>query len=141
MFLIVDANCASQALCANPTHDFQPIISAISDGRRKVVVGGSKQKEEYKRLVNVWRFLRVLDQSGRAHLIEDSRVDIEQEFLEANVPMKSDDPHVLALARVSGARLLCSKDKELHADFRNKAIIDQPRGKIYQNASHASLLR
>lgn len=141
MLLIVDANCASQALCHNPTHDFQPIILAIRDGRRKVVVGGSKQKEEYKRLANVWRFLRVLDQAGLAQLVEDNRVDVEQAFLEANVPMKSDDPHVLALARVSGARLLCSKDQDLHADFRNKTIIDKPRGKIYQNVGHAVLLR
>jgi len=141
MLLIVDANCANETLCSNPSPDFKPVMSAIVHGKRKIVVGGSKQKAEYQRLIGVWRFLRSLDQAGRALMINDGKVDFEQAYLEKNIPMASDDPHVLALARVSGARLLCSYDQALHADFCNKAIIDRPRGKVYQNAGHARLLR
>jgi hypothetical protein len=55
--------------------------------------------------------------------------------------LKSDDPHIIALAKVSGARLLCSKDQNLHTDFGNRVFIDKPRGNIYQNQSHAKLLK
>ena len=44
---------------------------------------------------------------------------------------KSDDHHVIALAQLSGARLLYSNDSALHDDFGNKSLIDQPRGRIY----------
>ena len=43
----------------------------------------------------------------------------------------SDDEHVIALAQVSGARLLFSNDAELHKDFKSKELIVQPRGKVY----------
>ena len=61
---------------------------------------------------------------------------------------RSNDTHVIALAQISGARLLYSNDKDLHVDFKNKRLIDEPRGKIYSTNedknftySHARLLR
>ena len=44
--------------------------------------------------------------------------------------MESDDPHVLGLALVSGARLLYTNDLNLQKDFKNPALI-RPRGKVY----------
>ena len=43
----------------------------------------------------------------------------------------SNDTHVIALAQITGARLLYSNDKDLHEDFKNKRLIDEPRGKVY----------
>jgi len=54
---------------------------------------------------------------------------------------ESDDPHVIALAQISGARILCSRDKNLHKDFTNSELVNDPRGRIYQNSSHAQLFR
>ena len=64
-------------------------------------------------------------------------VDKEQVLkAETKLPkLQSDDPHIIALAKVANVRLLVSDDKNLHKDF--KAII---RGSIYQNSSHAGLL-
>ena len=43
--------------------------------------------------------------------------------------MKSNDPHMLALARVSEARLLVSKDQKLRLDFRGDLLPDlTPQG-------------
>lgn len=58
----------------------------------------------------------------------------------ADQPPKSDDPHILALALVSGVRLLCSRDTALHADFKNPRIL-RPAGSVYQNRRHRHLLR
>ncbi|MYH42126.1 MAG: hypothetical protein F4017_01170 [Acidimicrobiaceae bacterium] len=44
---------------------------------------------------------------------------------------RSDDHHVIALAQISGARLLFSNDKDLHKDFKNRQLIDQPTGTVY----------
>jgi len=54
---------------------------------------------------------------------------------------RSDDIHILALARAGGARLLYTEDKDLKKDFKNKAIIDDPRGKIYSGAKNKRLLK
>ena len=60
----------------------------------------------------------------------------------------SDDEHVIALARVSGARLLFTNDGDLQADFKNPGIINGPRGVIYTTMlkqevtrTHRDLLR
>ncbi len=64
-------------------------------------------------------------------VVNDEEVDTETKALKANGLCKSNDPHVLALAQVSGARLLYSNDKDLQQDFKNKALINSPRGKVY----------
>ena len=43
----------------------------------------------------------------------------------------SNDPDILALVQISGARLLFSNDEKLQKDFRNKRLIDNPRGTVY----------
>lgn len=140
MSLIIDANCAGDALSGRPSADFVPIVDALLKGVAKLVVGG-KLKQEYQRHGPTWRYLRILDQAGRARFVDDSAVDAEEERLVGAFQLRSDDPHVLALARVSGARLLCSRDQNLHADFDNPEIISDPRGYIYQAAAHRKLIK
>ena len=60
---------------------------------------------------------------------EEKVKDRAQEF-ETKKAMESDDPHVLGLALVSGARLLYTNDQKLQQDFKNSALI-RPRGKVY----------
>ena len=43
----------------------------------------------------------------------------------------SNDFHIIALAQLAGARMLYSRDRELHQDFRNSKLVDRPRGKVY----------
>lgn len=42
----------------------------------------------------------------------------------------SNDPDILALAQISGARLLFSNDEKLQKDFRNKRVIDLPEARF-----------
>ena len=141
MCLIIDANCAAETLCANPNEEFAPIIEAIMRKKAVIVIGGSKQRAEYQKLASVWRFIVALDRAGRALTVSTATVDKRQQELEASGLLLSDDPHIVALAQVSGARLLCSKDQNLHKDFLSKELIDKPRGKVYQNKSHTPLIR
>ena len=71
--------------------------------------------------------------NGRVRDIEDRVVDAETANLEAQRICISNDTHILALARVSGARLLFSNDSDLRDDFKDNRIISRPPGLIYHS--------
>lgn len=73
------------------------------------------------------------------HIYGTNVVATETTKLKQSGLCKSDDAHILALARISRARILYSYDRALHRDFKNRALI-HPKGQIYQTAAHVSLL-
>ena len=86
--------------------------------------------------------------AGRVRQETAGTVDKREEELSRDGECLSNDIHVIALAQISGARLLYSNDKVLHTDFRNKRLVDSPRGKLYSTNEqknftevHARLLR
>lgn len=140
MCLIVDANLASHVF-GEPTHnDFQPVMvwltSPREDGR---LVFGGHLAIELNKVNAARRFVKALQQAGRARFIPTVALKAETDNLPALCV--SNDYHVIALARVSGARILCSRDKALHQDFSNTKLVSHPRGHVYQNAKHKHLLR
>lgn len=139
MCLIVDNNVIRDVIASQRSPAFAPIKQAIYAGQAVLVYGG-KLKIEYVKNRNVAEELMALDRRGLARQISDGLVDKETTAVKALSICISDDPHVIALARVSGARLLCSLDQNLHSDFGNKKLIDNPRGSVYQNVSHAPLI-
>ena len=78
--------------------------------------------------------------AGKARLVPASRFAEDEAKLKASGKLRSNDSHVLALARVSGARLLYTKDSDLITDFKDHRLISNPRGKIYSGAANADLL-
>lgn len=87
------------------------------------------------------RYLLALNRAGRARLIAPDAVAQEEAKVRELGDLESNDPHVLALARASGARTLCSHDQPLHRDFKNARLISAPRGAVYQQARHQRLLK
>jgi predicted nucleic acid-binding protein len=137
MSLIVDNNVAVEFFCGS-TPDLQPLKQAVLDAICCLYYGGQLQRE-YFRSEKVRRMVKQFDQAGRAKKVSDTAVDKKTD--EVKPKCVSDDPHVIALALVSGARLLCSRDQDLHTDFKNPELINSPRGHVYQNASHEHLIR
>ena len=79
-------------------------------------------------------------QSGSAKRIPcDKLKEKEIEYRESTL-LKSDDPHILALAKAAGARLLYTNDRDLMKDFKNRLILNKPKGKVYSRKSNADLL-
>ena len=71
--------------------------------------------------------------SGKAKIVPGHKVDeVEQQLIQGD-RFKSDDPHVLALALVAGARLLYTHDDDLKDDFKDPGLIRAPRGKVGYN--------
>jgi hypothetical protein len=138
--VIVDANLASQALRELPEPEFVPLLNWLQTGGGILVVGG-RLTEELDRLEKPRHFVLDLLRAGRARSIPKVRVEEAEEVIEDSGHCRSNDRHVVALARVSGARTLCTHDKDLQKDFRNPRLISAPRGSIYKRAEHAPLLR
>ena len=74
-------------------------------------------------------------------MVGDDEVDLETSNLQDNANCRSDDAHVLALAKVSGARLLFTNDQALQNDFGNRGIVSGTRGKVYTTLKHQEIRR
>ncbi len=129
MCIIVDASVASLVFKASPSPGFKPIMDWLRGGDGRLAYGG-KLAKELQRVGDSRRLLYEFQSAGKAKLFTDSELEIEQQKLEKIGGYKSNDLHVLALARASRVRLLCAHDTDLENDFKNKRFVD-PRGKVY----------
>ncbi len=139
MCLILDVNIIPQVFPV-PSGDFEPVFEAVTSGHVKLVYGG-KLTREYERIGWFRKLLVILDRQGSAVQVSCSMVDDETETVTSCGHCVSDDQHIVALARIGKARLLCSNDDALTTDFRNPVLISKPRGKVYKRREHANLLR
>ena len=112
----------------------------MSEGKGKLVVGGGLLRElnEYG---DFKRWLRTALTRNIALTADDAEVDDETQAIREQQTCRSDDEHVLALARVSGARLLFTNDLDLQADFKNPDLINNPRGVIYTTRLRQDITR
>ena len=139
MCIIIDTNKMSAFLKNTSSEDLQPIHTWLSKrGESFVYTTYGTYGEELK---TVKDRLSVYVRNGHAHLVDKSKIIPEENKLQAIDKHKSNDIHILALARASGARLLYTGDKALIADFGNKEIINNPKGKIYSGSRNKNLLR
>ena len=74
-------------------------------------------------------------------IVNKGKVDTRTEELREDQRLKSDDPHVIALAQVSGARLLYTNDEDLQKDFRNTNLVNNPSGKVYSTEAENTRTR
>jgi len=139
--IIIDANVAGRVFVQHPDGDAAPVLSWLTSEKRdgRLVYGGRLCAELER--TSARRFLAALVRAGRAVRVADEDVHREEGLVARTGRCKSDDQHVIALARLSGARTLYSLDRSLQADFKNPALVCDPRGCIYTKAAHRRLLR
>lgn len=137
--MIVDTNRMGDFLAEPVTPDSAPIHGWLRKGGGNLVfsIGGPFATELYPAAK---RRLLAYSQAGRAKNFPGEEVEDEARRLESAGVVRSNDAHVLALARVSGARLLYSGDAALMADFKDGKILAKPRGRIYSGAKNKGLL-
>ena len=99
----------------------------IGGGGGRLVIGG-KLRGELKQNSKFTNWASVAVSAGWIMDIDDLKVDAEASTLSN---LKSNDAHVIALARISRARLLYSHDAALVEDFQNKELINGPKGSLY----------
>ena len=131
--MIVDANVLGMFLLQPKNPDTVPIHEWLQRGWGSIVysVGGQFETDIAPR--NRER-LAGLVRAGRARLVPWERVEPHEAGF-GNI--RSDDPHILALARTAGVRLLYTRDYDLRGDFRDEKLIG---GAIYRDRRDADLL-
>lgn len=143
MCIIVDANVAGLMFgSASPPSHFVRVREWLEKPTKNgCLILGGKLSEELIRTSAARRYVAGLIRAGRALVIPRNIVEKEEAWVLASGHCVSDDPHVIGLARASGARTLLSNDQALHADFKNSRLIARPKGAVYQTLAHLSLLK
>ncbi len=138
MCLIVDANLCSILFKKTSDTSYKKLRETIFSNRISLLHGGKLTDEYYR--AGVLGIVAVLAQSGRAFKVDKTLID--QELAAINGLCESNDSHVIALARADRqrGRVLCTKDQALKNDFKNKSLIDRPRGTIDSPSRHKESL-
>ena len=131
MCAIVDANAAHEVFGSNPFEAGDKFFRWINQGSGRLAAGGKllQELEAGSPDFRKWASQGVL--SGKMRILNESEVSARTERIEHAGLHTSNDAHILAVAQLSGARLLFSNDKTLRNDFTNKTLIDKPQGKVY----------
>ena len=136
MCAIVDANVAHEVFGSDRPPAGERFFDWLSGPRGQLVVGG-RLRDELARDQKFVQWLRTALRNGHARSVADEAVEGHAEQLRREGVCKSNDLHVVALALVSGARLLYTNDAALIADFGRREIVASPRGKVYTTARYA----
>ena len=127
---IIDANVAAEMFGEAPTPAGAGVRRWVSDGEGRLVSGGLLQRELEQASSEFRQWAFVAQGTAQFQLIADEDLEATVSDFARHPHRVSDDPHVLALASVSGARLLYTNDADLQRDFTNARLIRNPRGKV-----------
>ena len=136
--IIIDADVVARVLHSDSDCDFSHLHDAIFHRKRYDVLlafGGARLTWEYKK-AGMLRIISVLDKAGRISLSNDQDVDNEAKKIKSRC--KSNDEHIVALARVGAVSIVATLDYDLSRDFRNRTLV--LNGRTYKNKKHYKLL-
>ena len=129
MCAIVDANVAGEVFGSSPQPAAKRFFDWVNKGSGRLVAGGKLLRElELSSGFSVWAAAAL--RAGKMRIVNEGKVIGRTEELIEEGRCRSNDPHVLALAQISGARLLYSNDKDLQQDFKDSRLI-HPEGYVY----------
>lgn len=137
---VADANAV--ALVVSGTGEAcQELNAFLNRGQGEFRFGGKQHSEIQKSGEKTRQWLRTGIGRGLMAVLNEKELESETCQLAADPNMESDDPHMIALAVKSGARLLISRDAALGRDFKKKYFIDDPRGKLFPLEENANRVR
>jgi hypothetical protein len=122
---------------------FAPVMKWITDGRGKLVYGGSLYKLELSRVRTAIPLLAELQRRGRIVRVPDADVDAAVKQAKEIEPAQDfDDPHLVAIVRVTGCKLICVRDPRSHRFLRSAIFYGSKaaRPKLYTRAKNKHLL-
>lgn len=137
MCAILDANVAHEVFGKNRTELGIHFFEWIDNGHGRLVVGAVLLDELNSTKARIW--LREAAIAGRVKIFHEKDIEDRTRQLREQRVCKSNDPHIIALAQITRARLLYSNDRQLHHDFKNRDLVKNPRGKILSTYRHDSL--
>ena len=128
----------------DPEHEkFLPVKNWVEKGIGKFVIGGSQYREELSRVKSILSLLAEFEKGGKVRRSNDAIVDKEILFIRKIEPsLDFDDPHLVALVRASGCKLICIRDPRSHRFLRATKFYNalHCRPKLYTREKNANLL-
>ena len=129
MCAILDASARDDVFGTARTVAGTHFFEGLETGRARLVLGG-QLTEELASSDPFARWAEVAISDGRVKTVREDVIESEVRVLADNWPGRSNDQHVIALARISGARILYAHDSNLGDDFRDPALVPNPRGRL-----------
>ena len=139
MCAILDANVAHEVFGDSRTIPGIRFFEWLNNGHGRLVVGELLLEELASTRARIW--LRQAGIAGRVKVIRKEKVREKTRQLHEQKVCKSNDAHIIALAQITRARLLYSNDRQLHQDFKNRELINNPKGKVYSTYRHRHLTK
>ena len=137
MCIVVDANMFGQF--SDPANEnMEPVWNWLRKKNGKIAYSNTKKFEEEWEKGGMTGLIKLLRQSGQLKEIPSQEVETKENELNRTGTIRSDDPHIIALAIIANIKVLVSNDRRLHEDFKNRNLVG---GRVYQTKSHSRLLR
>lgn len=128
----------------DPEHDqFAPVMEWVANGPGKFIIGGSTYLRELMSVKSVIPFLLELERKRKivrlSHMVVDTE-EVQVKALESSTDF--DDPHLVALVRVTGCKIICIRDPRSHKFLRQTKFYGSPkdRPRLYTRLKNKSLL-
>ena len=113
MCIVVDADNFSKF--SKRDTDMQPVWHWLNRGNGKIAYSNVKKiKDEWAKANSL---VIELNRAGKFKLVPAQ--DVQEKLDELKGQIKSNDPHIIALALAAEVEVLISGDKTLHEDFKN----------------------
>ena len=139
MCAIVDNNVRHEVFGDSPSPAGKHFLNWLEQRGGTLVIGGKLLRDELGQYDHFRKWFLQAALSGSVKRVADDTVDAASARLTERGLCRSDDPHILALAQVSGARLLFTNDRALQNDFTDRRILTNPRGRIYTTVEHSDI--
>jgi predicted nucleic acid-binding protein len=120
-----------------------PILQWVLKGGGKFVIGGTMYRRELDAVSSVLRTLAELEKLRKVVRKDNALVDLEVARVKAIEPsVDFDDPHLVALASVSGCRVVCILDNRAHRFLRKPSLYPSLslRPKLYTRSKNSNLI-
>lgn len=123
---------------------YSPVNKWVLEGSAKIVVGGLKFQKEMKGLVSILPLLSNLERKGKIYRVDTDEVENEVSLI-LNIENSKDfdDPHLIALVRLSQVKLICIEDPRAHKYLRRSDFYwneKNRRPKLYTRFKNKTLL-
>lgn len=141
MCIVIDTNTLPLVFQGDPK--FVPVWQWIVNGRGVIVYGGTKYKNELKRMPRYAKILKLLMDKRKVCEIRQDLVDnCEQAIISMTKGTNCNDQHIIAIFSVSKCMLFCSLDRRSYEYVQDKRFY--PKGqkppRIYRSSGNQSLL-
>lgn len=122
---------------------FSAVRDWVKNGPGKFITGGTTYQKELMAVKSIIGLLSELEKRGKVRRNNTTAVDREEGVVKALEPAQDfDDPHLVALVRVSGCKIICIRDPRSHRFLRMakfyKSTKDRP--KLYTREKNKNLL-